>query len=106
MRTVPLPEVTANAVYEILERECGAPAHGRWTFVSEFTSERPTHEWRFQGALGFGGKFYFNLNDDRPMRVGCYREHETSERLAMMARANDALVTLFAQPPQDGGREG
>lgn len=49
------------------------------------------HEFRFQGALGFGGKFY---NDGRVWRVGCYGEDRTPERLAMIARANVSLAAL------------
>lgn len=85
----------ANAVYDILVRECGAAegndrsCPGRGHFVGEFTRDRHTDEYRFQGALGFGGKFY-----PRDMRVSCYREDETPERREMVRWANAALRAL------------
>lgn len=88
----------ANAVYDILVRECGA-ADGvsqwgpRARFVYEFSREKPTTEWRFQGRLGFGGKLYC---DHYEMRVGCYPEDVTPERNQMIERANSALQQLRA----------
>jgi hypothetical protein len=82
----------ANAIYDILVRECGAAEGREWSypgrahFVHEFTRERPTDEYRFQGALGFGGKFY-----PQDMRVSCYREDETPKRAEMVRKANEAL---------------
>lgn len=52
-------------------------------------------EWRFQGALGFGGKFRNNGNHDTPY-VDCYGEDETPARLAMIERANRRLAEIFA----------
>lgn len=104
-QTAPLSERTANAVYDVLEAECRAPVMSRDSFVREFTSERPTHEWRFQGALGFGGKIYMDVTrphwaiNPSPMWVSCYRENETPERLAMIDRANERLANLFAAAP-------
>lgn len=87
-----MTESEANAVYDVLVRECGAdddpePQHwnSRASFVREFTKDRPTIEYRFHGALGFGGKFYPD------MRVTCYPEDETPKRRAMVERANVAL---------------
>jgi hypothetical protein len=86
----------ANAIYDILHRECGAVLgddrhwNGRVAFVREFTKGRPTMEYRFQGALGFGGKFY-----PQNMRVSCYPEDETPERREMVRRANEALRALL-----------
>ena len=57
------------------------------------------HEYRFMGALGFGGKFY---NDHYRWRVGCYLEDETPERLEMIDRANARLAELRRE--RAGGR--
>ena len=51
-------------------------------------------EYRFQGALGFGGKF---RNHGYGWRVDCYSEDETPERLAMIESANAALAELYVQ---------
>lgn len=96
----------ANAIYDILVRECGAAEGRDWSypsrahFVFMLTRERPTDEYRFQGSLGFGGKFY-----PRDMRVSCYREDETPEREEMIRRANDALRALASGEPPRAGEE-
>lgn len=46
-------------------------------------------EYRFMGSLGFGGKLY---RDRQGMRVNYYREHETSERHAIIEATNAALA--------------
>lgn len=86
----------ALALYDVLVTECKAcPAHVD-SFVYEFTKRDdvygPTQEWRFQGALGFGGKFRYPL-----CTVDCYREDETPERLAMIEQANEKLGELKAR---------
>lgn len=87
----------ANAIYDILVRECGAAEgdarhwNGRASFVREFTKDRPTVEYRFQGDLGFGGKFY-----PQDMRVSCYLEDSTHKRREMIRRANEALRALVS----------
>ena len=98
MTTRKLSVELANAIYDILIDECRAPVHDRESFVIEFSmKDHPTNEWRFQGALGFGGKFYFqpDLEPLRAVRVGFYREDETPLRMGMMRRANDRLVVLW-----------
>ena len=54
-------------------------------------------EYRFCGALGFGGKFRNNGNRNNTPHVDCYPEHETPERLAMIEAANRRLATLFSE---------
>ncbi len=80
----------AVAIYAVL-RLLGASHHDEEVFVQRFTSEQPPPEWRFQGMLGFGGKFY---RDEWTWRVGCYREDDTDARRAAMASANLLLETL------------
>jgi hypothetical protein len=98
----------ANAIYDILVRECGAAEGREWSypsrahFVHEFTRERPTDEYRFMGKLGAGGKFW-----PRDMRVSYYRENETSEREEMVRRANEALLALWTgKLPRTGEESG
>jgi hypothetical protein len=82
----------ALQVYKVLVEECGAPdsvdSVNLFVQVSGRQENSPL-EYRFQGALGFGGKLY-----TPEMRVSCYREDETPERLAMIDRANARLAAL------------
>lgn len=78
----------ANAIYLILMEECGAPDRLVDDFIYRVArQDPPTTEYRFQGDLGFGGKYYPKRN-----RVSCYPEDETPERLKMIARCNDRLL--------------
>jgi hypothetical protein len=87
--TNPLTEDQAKAVYQILVDECGARAEDPYEFVLEFTSDSPCNEWRFQGSLGFGGKFRYPK-----MSVDCYTEDETKERNLAIQKANTRLEEL------------
>lgn len=82
----------ANEIYDILVQECRAPdeEHDRTYFVLTQTKEKIT-EWRFCGALGFGGKFWRNCGK---IYVTCYLEDETPERKAMIEAANKRLAAL------------
>jgi hypothetical protein len=86
----------ANAAFDVLVEECGAREDLRGDFIGYLT--RPldigTHEFRFSGALGFGGKCYL---DGRPrsLRVSCYPEDRSVERDAMVDRANSRLSGLL-----------
>jgi hypothetical protein len=84
----------ANSIWQVLVTECGARdnRYDHYSFVAYLEEAKPFgHEWRFQGSLGFGGKFY---NDGSRWRVGCYREHESPQRNEMIRRANDRLAAL------------
>lgn len=87
--TVPMSEANAKAVYQILVEECGANVNDPIGFISEFSSDDPCREWRFQGSLGFGGKFRYPY-----MTVDCYREDETDKRLKCIDAANKRLAEL------------
>lgn len=100
----------AEAVWQVLQDTCDA-GEDRYGFVHHQTQRFET-EWRFQGALGFGGKFW-RTNTVRPdmswgerWYVNCYREDETSERLAMIENANARLWELQQEfaicAPKDG----
>lgn len=90
----------ALAVWRVLVAHCRKREddHERYSFITYMTSPDPPHEYRFGGALGFGGKFWINHRDDtRPdWYVTCYQEDETPETLAMIARANERLAVLWA----------
>jgi hypothetical protein len=80
-----------NRVYDVLVGYCGAHSDlsSRASFVFAFCKERPTYEYRFMGALGFGGKFRFP-----GFTVDCYLEDTNPKSSAMIAQANAAFVPL------------
>jgi hypothetical protein len=82
--------VDARAVWRILVEECGAHDLDERAFASLWPG---CVEYRFMGSLGFGGKVWAGLVDGAPF-VSCYREDETPERLATIARANERLAAL------------
>jgi hypothetical protein len=80
----------ADEVWDILVAECGASEQGREAYRLEVAERGWPEEWRFVGALGFGGKVRWDRHGER-LYVDCYREDETPERKAMIDRANEAL---------------
>nr|WP_221374497.1 hypothetical protein [Actinoplanes polyasparticus] len=96
----PLTSEQANAVYDILVEHCGADdsdgPHLLMTSRGEFIfhqTDRVEREYRFQGALGFGGKFRRGGWSDR-WSVDCYSEDLTAERGQMIGVTNAALRQL------------
>lgn len=64
----------------------------REDFILAFTQrEYPATEYRFQGALGFGGKFWRN---EGRYYVTCFREDETVAIREAIKRTNAALAAL------------
>ena len=84
---------TANKIYDILEKECGAWVSEREGFVYHQVNDEEdlTSEWRFCGKLGYGGKFW-RANDR--LYVNYYNEDQTKERDAMVERANKLLEQI------------
>jgi hypothetical protein len=103
MRYRDISEEKARGVLKILVEECGfrvldpRDADG---FVRTIQAPQPQGrhvctEYRFIGALGFGGKFRNNGNHNNTPYVDCYSEHETPARLQMIERADKQLAELF-----------
>lgn len=92
-KDVPYNKGTANALWDIVVQECGANECEREHFVYDMTTHPAgtQSEWRFQGAIGFGGKLYFSYNR---WYVGCYNEEETPYVKLMIAEANARLQDL------------
>lgn len=88
-----------NKVYDILVEECGARDDDqRHDFVSTMINQPETTEFRFMGALGFGGKFWLGSGEGcDPPRVTCYQEDETPARREMIAKANARLRKLLTE---------
>jgi hypothetical protein len=88
----PMTAGQANAVWDVLVQHAGASEDMRDMFVS--TQQREVvAEWRFQGSLGFGGKFRRSGWDDR-WYVDCYKEDVTPARQAAIDACNQALAEL------------
>lgn len=87
--------IPGHKILEILMQECGwNPSPDQVDMFlyhyNDLSDPIPT-EYRFQGALGFGGKLW--MVRDR-LYVNCYREDETPERLEMIHKANERLAKL------------
>lgn len=84
----------ANQIYDILIEFAGPINYltPRDSFVRWFVEDsRYSKEFRFQGSLGFGGKFWRN---DGRLYVNCYSEDETAGRMAIIERINYELSSL------------
>lgn len=90
-----IPVIQANQIFDILVKECGASEYWRNNFVHIHSEPHGRcQEYRFQGSLGFGGKF---RNRENRWFVDCYKEDETPERLETIKRTNDLLKQLKGQ---------
>lgn len=87
----PLALDQAKAVWKILVEHAAATDTEQERFMFLDTQTRGCTEYRFQGALGFGGKFW---NSNNRWHVSCYKENETPQTLAIIARTNEELATL------------
>lgn len=90
----------ADKIYDILVRNAGADdTPGVWNSRRDFRhffNETPGTEYRFQGLLGFGGKFY---RERQGWRVSCYSEDRNPVRDAAIAATNEKLAALKASIP-------
>lgn len=94
----------ARCVLAILTQECGyliRDPRDAEAFVSSIVATAGSDPWkvcreyRFCGALGYGGKFRNNGNNNNTPYVDCYPEDETPARLEMIGNANKQLAELF-----------
>lgn len=92
-------EAVANRIYDILIRECGATEYWRQNFivchcVTPYTDgdSVPCREYRFQGQLGFGGKF---RNHSDRWYVDYSPEDKKEWRDAFVEIANRKLQQLW-----------
>ena len=94
-------EEQARAIAAIVAEECGAT--WGWdredSFIRYMTKTHGAREWRLNSKLGFGGKVYLNSNRNFTPYVGCYREDETPERIAMIERTNERIASIW--PTED-----
>lgn len=88
----PLTAEQANAIWDVLVEHAGASQGGRADFVDVETWQ-DCAEYRFMGALGFGGKFWRNRGR---WYVTAYPEDVKgrSERQQAIDATNAALAAL------------
>lgn len=82
-------------IYDILVAHAGANEYYRDNFCSYLSQDRSYDhgvEYRFQGKLDFGGKFRVSYDDK--WCVDCYPEHQTPERMEIIAKVNGLLSNL------------
>lgn len=77
---------------EVLVPICDANANDFGFVQNHMAKDYPAQEWRFQGSLGFGGKF--RSTPTLHCRVDCYPEDETPARRETITKANAALEAL------------
>lgn len=82
---VPVP-----GVYDVLVSLGAGTSDSDYSQWTNFWNGDGT-EYRFCGLLGFGGKFW---RANGRWYVNCYSEHETPERLALIAIADKQLARL------------
>lgn len=88
---------TANvdALYSLLVSIAHAPESERADFIRYHTERAHPHsEWRFRGALGFGGKLY---RTPGRMWVDCYPGDRTAERAAVIREVNARIAAMVGE---------
>lgn len=82
-----------TAIWNALVEIAGAHESGRDAFMRNWPDCR---EYRFQGALGFGGKVWRRYGSPRSSYayVSCYPEDLTEERLQIIEAVNTRLEQI------------
>ena len=87
-----LSSLFADTVYDQLVIRGGAPEWERDNFIGSHNQQPDVNtpdEWRFQGKLGFGGKYWSHTNT-----VTCYPEDLTPERAGIIEAINKRLELI------------
>lgn len=96
--------MTPGEIWDVLVERCQASSLGKGEFESYFLSNILDRgiEYRFQGALGFGGKVWLKSKPGAVPYVTCYPEDLTDEREIMIRAANGALRKMSGIREVDG----
>ena len=91
-----MTEQETNEIYSILVEQAGAvnDTLSRGEFCHFMNNSRAS-EFRFQGNLGFGGKFW-KPQGIKGYRVDCYQEDMT-EKETVIEKTNKALSKLSSR---------
>ena len=86
-----IPVEIANKIYDLLVAIGGAAESMRDSFVYHHCeAEDGCGEWRFQGKLGYGGKYYSRMN-----KVDSYTEDRTQEVEDIIEKLNILLSEVW-----------
>ncbi len=91
------PAFPASETFDVLVKHAGASESMRGDFVHNHTSETPCDEYRFQGTLGFGGKYWRKTNS-----VSFYTEDTNADRIKTFTETNKALAMLAEAQRREG----
>jgi len=84
-----IAEEQAEYIFDLLVKHAGAFEEDRTSFLyAQIDRENPCKEFRFCGALGFGGKFW---NNNDKLYINCYGEDETPKRNRIIKKVNKLL---------------
>jgi len=87
---IQMPMERANLIYNLLADIGKAPENERYSFIHAHCVDRDgCKEWRFQGQLGFGGKYWSDTNE-----VTYYPEDETANIKLTTYLLNQALSQI------------
>lgn len=85
-----------NQIYDILVEECGANPNWRYNFVDAHLYD-DCKEYRFQGLLGFGGKF----RSRNGIYVDYYPEDKNDVRDEIVRKTNEKLLRITIENKKD-----
>lgn len=88
--TLNLSKKYYTEIYNILINNCNADSKQLEEFVSYHIKNSMFPEWRFQGNLGFGGKYHAIFN-----RVSCYSEDLNQKTLKIIEKTNLELLNCY-----------
>lgn len=82
----------ADAIYDVLVQHAGAvdSENMRQQFQAFYARRFEAREFRFCGALGFGGKIWFNKY--QAPYVSCYAEDKSTKKEKIVQATNAALI--------------
>jgi hypothetical protein len=90
--------IDSRRIWGILVSHAGAEdTDSNWVNFRQWFDrafEQGDGEYRFMGALGFGGKLWLHYREG--LRVSCYHEDETPARLAAIEETNRCLAIVWS----------
>lgn len=90
-----LTQEQANKVWDLLTSKYGAQENDRYSFCEYYTKDNQfSHEYRFMGIFGFGGKIHLDLHG---LSADYYPECETPKLNVEMSNLNATLQSYWEE---------